>query len=91
MLVLKMIRCILTFSSLRLILCTTSFKEILCSARITFVFCMDLRTNSDYFSIQRYNIGLYNRGRECLLRGTDWVFKSNRYSFVLKGLICLNL
>jgi ribosomal protein L30/L7E len=22
----------------------------------------------------------------CLLRGTDWVFKSNRYSFVLKGL-----
>ena len=28
----------------------------------------------------------YNRGRECLLRGTKWIFKSDRYSFVLKGL-----
>ena len=28
----------------------------------------------------------YNRGRECLLRGTDWVFISEGYSFVLKGL-----
>jgi hypothetical protein len=29
-------------------------------------------------------IGFYNRGRECLLRGTVWVFKSDRYSFVIK-------
>jgi len=28
----------------------------------------------------------YNRGRKCSLRGTDWVFKSERYSFVLKRL-----
>jgi hypothetical protein len=28
----------------------------------------------------------YIRGRECLRRGTKWVFKSDRYSFVLKGL-----
>ena len=27
-----------------------------------------------------------NRSRECLLRGTNWVFNSDRYSFVLKGL-----
>ena len=31
-------------------------------------------------------IGFYNRGKECLLRGTDWVFIWDRYSFVLKGL-----
>ena len=31
--------------------------------------------------------GFYSRGRECSLRGTDWVFKSDGYSFVLKGLI----
>ena len=35
-------------------------------------------------------MGCYNRGIECLLRGTDWVFKSDRYSFVLKGLILLS-
>ena len=27
-----------------------------------------------------------NRGAEGLLRGTNWVFKSDRYSFFLKGL-----
>jgi hypothetical protein len=27
----------------------------------------------------------YNRGRECLLRGTKWVLKSDSYSFVLIG------
>jgi hypothetical protein len=39
-----------------------------------------------YLSLQHQLIGFYNRGKECLLRGTDWVFKSDRYSFVLKGL-----
>ena len=28
----------------------------------------------------------YYRGRQCLLRRTNWVFKSDRYSFILKGL-----
>jgi len=51
-----------------------------------YVFFVDLRTSSDYFSIQHQMTGFYN-GTECLLRGTDWVFKSDRYSFVLKGLI----
>ena len=51
------------------------------------MFCVDLRTNSDNFSLQQSLIGFYNRGRECLLRSTNWVFKSDRYSFVLEGLI----
>jgi hypothetical protein len=36
-----------------------------------YVFCVDLRTNSDYFPIQHYLTGLYNRDGVCLLRGTD--------------------
>jgi hypothetical protein len=31
-------------------------------------------------------INFYNRGRECLLRGKNWVYKSDSYSVVLKGL-----
>jgi len=35
---------------------------------------MDLRTNSDYFTVQHKLIGFYNRDGECLLRGTNCVF-----------------
>jgi len=42
-----------------------------------YVFCVNLRTNSDYFLIQHQLTGFYNRGREYSLRGTDWVFKSD--------------
>jgi len=53
-----------------------------------YLFCLDLKTNSDYFSVQHLLTGFfYNRGRKCLLRGTNWVFKSRSYSFVLKSLI----
>ena len=39
-----------------------------------YLFCMDLRTNSDYFPIQHWLTGLYNRDGVCLLRGTEWIF-----------------
>jgi len=42
-----------------------------------YVFCVELRTNSDYFPIQQKLAGFYNRDGVCLLRGTDWVFKCN--------------
>jgi len=42
-----------------------------------YVFCVDLRTNSDYFPIQHYLVGLYNRDGVCLLRGMDWIFIYN--------------
>jgi hypothetical protein len=32
---------------------------------------VDLRTNGDYFPIQHYLTGFYNRDRVCLLRGPD--------------------
>jgi hypothetical protein len=40
----------------------------------TCVFCVDLRTNSDYFPIQHELAGFYNRDGVCLLRGMDWIF-----------------
>ena len=39
------------------------------------VFCVDLRTNSDYFSLYSINLSVFIAEAECLLRGTDWAFK----------------
>jgi len=39
--------------------------------------------------LQHKLIGFYNRDEKCLQRGTDWVFKSDRYSCVIKRLIFL--
>jgi len=41
------------------------------------VICVDLNTSRDYLPIRHYLTGFYNREGECLLRGTDWVFKYN--------------
>ena len=43
------------------------------------VFCVDLRTNSDYFTIQHGLVGFYNWDGVGLLRGTDWIFVCNPY------------
>jgi len=37
--------------------------------------------------LQHKLIGFYNRDENCLLRGTDWVFKYSGLRFVCKGLI----
>ena len=47
-----------------------------------YVFCVDLRTNSDYFPIQHYLTGFYNRDGVCLLRGTDWVSHIYMYIYI---------
>ena len=47
-----------------------------------YVFCVDLRTNSDYFPIQHWLTGFYNRDGVCLMHGTDWVFKYNSGRFL---------
>ena len=39
-----------------------------------YVFCVDLRTNSDYFPIQHLLTDFYNRGGVCLPRGTSRIF-----------------
>ena len=40
-----------------------------------YVFCVDLRINSDYFPIQHWLTGLYNRDGVCLLYGTDCILR----------------
>jgi hypothetical protein len=42
---------------------------------LLYVFGVNLRTNSHYFIIQHGLTGFYNRDGECLLRGTEWIFK----------------
>jgi hypothetical protein len=41
------------------------------------LFCVDLRTNSNYFTIQHYLVGCYNFEGVCLLCDTDWMFNYN--------------
>ena len=50
-----------------------------------YVFCMDLRTNRNYFPIQHYLTGFYKRDEVCLLRGTDWVFMYNSCLILILG------
>ena len=51
-----------------------------------YVFCVDLRTDSDYFPVQHWLTGFYNRDGECLLRGTDWIIKKSSYSYYASSL-----
>jgi hypothetical protein len=70
----------LTHSSLVVALCTTKFsaqKFYILTTQWIWVFCMDLRTSSDYFPKQHELNGLYNRDGKRLLRGTTWTFKHN--------------
>ena len=41
-----------------------------------YVFCVDLRTNSDYFTVQHWLVGFYNWDGVCLLRGTFYILRS---------------
>jgi hypothetical protein len=54
------------------------------------VFFIYLRTNSDFFPpIHHKLIGIYNQGKKCLQRGTDWIFEYSSLRFVCKRLILL--
>jgi len=48
-----------------------TFKNSKFCLHYVYVYCMDLRTNSDLCHLQHKFIDFYNRGRECLQRGTD--------------------
>ena len=55
----------------------------------TAVWASSFRTNSDLCHLQHKLVGFYSRDEKCLQRGTDWIFKSDRYSFILKGWRCV--
>jgi hypothetical protein len=53
--------------------CTTRFNPLhlyVLPTQCIYVFCVDLRTNSDYFTVQHQLTGFYNSDGVCLLRGT---------------------
>ena len=53
---------------------------------LRWVFWVDIRTGSDFCFIQHKLIGFYNRGRKCLLRGTNLFLIYSRLRFVFKRL-----
>ena len=54
---------------------------------LCWVFCTDIRPDSDFSFIHHWQIGFYNRGGKRLLRGTDWFLIQSRLRFVFKRLI----
>ena len=71
-------------------LCTTSFNVQKLCVLPTMHLCV-LRGSQNkqrfFFSLYRINLSDFITEEECLLRGTNWVFKSDRYNFVLKGMV----
>ena len=59
---------------------------------LRWVFSTDIKTDSDFCFIHNWLSGFYNRGRKCLLRGTNWFLIKSRLRFVFKRLIkgCAN-
>ena len=69
----------------------TDRERVYCAVRSTFyvlptqciyVFCVNPRTNSDYFTVYHWPFGFYNRYGACLLRGTCLIFIYNSHYFV---------
>ena len=70
---------IISLYSIDLLVFITETECVYCAVRSTFyvlptqcvyVFCVDLRTNSDYFTVQHWLLGFCNRDGVCLVRGT---------------------
>jgi hypothetical protein len=53
---------------------------------LRWVFCTDLRTDSDFCFVQHKLIGFYNLGGKSLHRSTDWFLIQSRLDFVFKRL-----
>ena len=47
-----------------------------------YVFCVDLRTNSDYFTVQHWLVGFCNWDGVCLLRGTFYILRSAHTAYL---------
>jgi hypothetical protein len=69
----------------------TETQCVCCAVRSTFyvlptqcidVFCVDLRTNSDYFTVQHWLVGFYNWDAVCWLRGTFYILRSAHAAYL---------
>ena len=53
-----------------------------------YVFCVDLRTNSDYYTVHHWLVGFYNWDGVCLLRGTLYIL---RFAHTFYYVMCVHL
>ena len=60
--------------------------EILCSAHNALMCFVCISEQTAMFSLYSIKLSVFITEAECLLRGTNWIFKSDSYSFVLKRL-----
>ena len=68
-------------------ICTASltFTILRLPTQCIYVFCVDLRTNSDYFTVQHWLVGFYNWDGMCLLRGTFYILRSAHTAVFMCG------
>jgi len=71
--VVKRAKNILTIQCAVVTVCTARFSISVLPTQSARVFCVDLRTNSDYFTVRLWLTGFYNGDGMCLLRGTSWI------------------
>jgi len=57
------------------------YSGILCCAHNAFMYFVWILEQTAICLYTELTCRFYNRGRKCLLCGTDWVFKSDRYKF----------
>jgi len=88
---------IISLYSINWLVFITETECVYCAVRSTFyvlltqciyVFCVDLRTISDYFTVQHWLVGFYNWEGVCLLRGTDWVFIYIKFKLMVSRCDC---
>ena len=58
----------------------------MCSAHNAFMCCVRISEQTANISLYSINLSVFITEPECLLRGTNWAFKSDSYSSVLNGL-----
>jgi hypothetical protein len=67
----------------------------MCFAHNAFMCFAWISEQKAIISLYSINLSVFISEAECLLRGTNWVFKSDSYSFVLRRLkllaICLHM
>jgi len=70
------IDCLVFITETEIVYCAVRFTFYVLPTHCIYVFCVDLRTNSDYFIVQHWLVGFYNWDGVCLLCGTFYILRS---------------
>ena len=82
---------IISLCNMNWLIFITEIECVLCAVHSTiyvlptqwiYVFCVDLRTNSYYFTVQHWLVGFFNWDGGCLLRGTFYILRSAHTVFM---------